>query len=280
LIGKHKNLEKKYACATNVSSCVGPLEKENANLKTQLEVLTNKHVKMQIDHKVLKCSHDNLQDAHVMLQVSHEVVVTLVKHIEPSTQKCTCSLNFINFVCANVCCSQSQQSSVEQINVDSCDNLIAEENDLLKLEVKIFELEMVKLQEKALGQPTQDNCDHVVKKLESGATVTRLSSQQKYKFPHHKRQEKVKKDLKHIKCFKCFDMSHYAFMCSTQVESKIRLSKRQRRQQRTNTCFECKKEGHRILTCLNYQAESHCSGITGQTGMKKRSDQSISGLAP
>jgi hypothetical protein len=34
LIGKHKNLEKKYACATNISSCVDSLEKENANLKT------------------------------------------------------------------------------------------------------------------------------------------------------------------------------------------------------------------------------------------------------
>jgi hypothetical protein len=47
LIGKHENLEKKYACATIVSSCVDPLEKENANLKTQLEVLTSKYVKLQ-----------------------------------------------------------------------------------------------------------------------------------------------------------------------------------------------------------------------------------------
>jgi hypothetical protein len=102
----------------------------------QLEVLTSKHVKMQKDYEVLKCSHGNLQDAYVMLQVSHEIVITSVKHFQPPTQKCTCSLNFTNFVCANVCCSQSQQLSVEQINVDSCDDLIAEENDLLKLEVK------------------------------------------------------------------------------------------------------------------------------------------------
>jgi hypothetical protein len=47
LIGKHENLEKKYACVTNVSACVDPVEKENANLKAQLEVLTSKHVKMQ-----------------------------------------------------------------------------------------------------------------------------------------------------------------------------------------------------------------------------------------
>jgi predicted nuclease with TOPRIM domain len=67
LIGKHENLEKKCACATKVSSCVDPLEKENANLKTQLKVLTSKHVKLQKDHEVLKCSHDNLQDEHAML---------------------------------------------------------------------------------------------------------------------------------------------------------------------------------------------------------------------
>jgi hypothetical protein len=90
LIDKYENLEKKYACATNVSSCVDSLEKENANLKTQLEVFTSKHVKLQKDHKMLMCSHDNLQDEHAMLQVSHEVVVTSVRHFQPLTQKCTC----------------------------------------------------------------------------------------------------------------------------------------------------------------------------------------------
>jgi hypothetical protein len=120
---------------------------------------------------------------------------------------------------------------------------------------------MVKLKEKTLGQPTQDNRDHMVNKLELGTTVTRHSSQQKYKSPHHKKQEKVKKDLKHIKCS---DMDHYTFMCSTQVESITRLSKRQKR---TITCFRCKKEGHRILTCPNLKAEPHCSGRIGQAGM-------------
>jgi hypothetical protein len=128
LIGKHENLENEYNCATNVSSCVDPLKKENANLKAQLEVLTSKHVKMQKDYGMLKCSHENLQDTHVMLQVSHEVVVTLVKHFQPHTQECTCSPNFVNPICANACCSQNPQSNVEQINVDSCDDLITEEN--------------------------------------------------------------------------------------------------------------------------------------------------------
>jgi hypothetical protein len=79
---------------------------------------------------------------------------------------------------------------------------------------------MIKLQGKTLGQPTQDNRDHVVNKLESRTTVTRSFSQQKYKSPHHKRQEKVKKDIKHIKCFKCSNLGHYAVMCSVEVESK------------------------------------------------------------
>jgi hypothetical protein len=133
---------------------------------------------------------------------------------------------------------------------------------------------MIKLQGKALGQPTQDNRDRMVSKLESGTTISRSFSQGKYKSPHHKRQEKVK-DLKHIKCFKCSDMGH-SFMCSAQVESKTRLSRRQRRHLRTITCFGCKKEGHKIQACPNSQAEPHCSVKTGQTGIHNRSDRSSS----
>jgi hypothetical protein len=82
---------------------------------------------------------------------------------------------------------------------------------------------MVKLKGKTRRQPTQDNCDHMVNKFESRTTATTPFSQQKYKSSHHKRQEKVNKELKHAKCFKCFNMGHYAFMSSTQVESKTRL---------------------------------------------------------
>jgi hypothetical protein len=226
---------------------------------------------------MLKCSHEDLQDAHVMLQVSHEVVVTSVKYFQPHTQKYTCSPNFVNSICTNACYSQSQQSSVEQINVESCDDLIAEENYLLKLEVQRLESEMVKLKGKTLGQPTQDNRDHMVNKLKLETIITRPFSQQKYKSSHNKKQQKVKKDLKHIKSFKCSDMGHYAFMFSAQVESKKRLL---RRQQRTITCFGCKKEGHRILACPNFNVEQQYTGRTGQTGLCNRSDRSNNGLAP
>jgi hypothetical protein len=245
---------------------------KNVDLKAQLEVLTSKHVKMQKDYEMLKGSHEDLQDAHGMLQVSHEVVVTSVKHFQSYTQKCACPSSFIISICANVCCSQSHQSSFEKIDIDSCDDLIAEENDLFKLQVQRLESEMVKLKGKTLGKPTQDNGDHMVNKLELRTTVTRSSSQQKYKSPHHKKQEKGKKDLKHIKCFKCSDMGHYAFMCFTQVERKTRLSRRQRKQLRTITCFGCKKEGHKIQACPNSQAEPHYSEKTSQTSIHNRSD--------
>jgi hypothetical protein len=116
----------------------------------------------------------------------------------------------------------------------------------------------------------------MVNKLESGTTVSISFSQGKYKSPHHKRQEKVKNDLKHIKCFKCSDMGHYAFMCSAQVESKTRLSRSQRRHLMTITCFGCKKEGHKIQACPNSQSEPHCSGKTSQTDIHNRLDRSIS----
>jgi hypothetical protein len=84
-----------------------------------------------------------------MLQVSHDVVVTSVKYFQPHTQECTCSPNFVNPICPNTCCSQIPQSNIEQINVDSCDDLIAEENDTLKLEVKRLEQKVKMLEKQA-----------------------------------------------------------------------------------------------------------------------------------
>jgi hypothetical protein len=196
LIGKHENLEKEYACATNVSSCVDPLEKENSNVKAQLEVLTSKHVKMQKDYEMLKCSHEDLQDAHVMLQISHEVVVTTIKYFQPHTQECTCSPNFVNPICANAFCSQRPQSNIEQINVDSCDDLIAEENDTLKLEVKRLEQKVKMLEKQGKVRTPQDNHRNMVNKLENDSNFTKRASQQSNKAQPLKRQQKDIEDEK------------------------------------------------------------------------------------
>jgi hypothetical protein len=104
--------------------------------------------------------------------------------------------------------------------------LEAQGNDQLKIEVKRLE---AKLRANVHVQPTLDNHSNMVNKLELGATTTRLASQCEEKPLHHKRQQKARKVLKHIQWLKCSDMGHYAFMCSSQVESKTRHSRRQRK---------------------------------------------------
>jgi hypothetical protein len=153
-------------------------------------------VKIQKDYEMLKCSHGDLQDTHVMLQVSHEVVVTSVKHFQPHTQGCTCSPNFVNHICTNACCTQSPQSNVVQINVDSCDDLIAEENDILKLEVKRLEQKVKVLEKQAKVRSPQDNCRNMMNKLEKGSNFTKRASQQSNKTQPLKRQQKGIEDEK------------------------------------------------------------------------------------
>jgi hypothetical protein len=151
---------------------------------------------MQKDYEMLKCSYEDVQDAHVMLQVSHEVVVTSVKDFQPHTQEYTCSPDFVNPICANACCSQSPQSNIEQINVGSCDDLIAEENDTLKLEVKRLEQKVKMLEKQAKVRPPQDNHRNMVNKLEKGSNFTKRASQQSNKAQPLKRQQKGIEDEK------------------------------------------------------------------------------------
>jgi hypothetical protein len=63
------------------------------------------------------------------------------------------------------------------VSVKTCDNLIAQENNHLKREVKKLELEMNKLKKQAKVQPAQDNRSNVVKKLEKGKTAPKITSQ-------------------------------------------------------------------------------------------------------
>jgi hypothetical protein len=58
--------------------------------------------------------------------------------------------------------------------VETCDDLIAQENDHLKREVKKHELEVNKLKKQAKVQPPQDNRSNVVKNLEKGKPHQRL----------------------------------------------------------------------------------------------------------
>src|SRR5436190_8503586 len=113
LVDRYAKASIELTCATNSISCVTQLEKANSGLKAQNEELASKYVALQENHGVLLCSHEKLVDSHAMIEIAHEVVLSMVKSHQPLTHKCTCSQVQIDLSCANPCCSQEKQSSVE-----------------------------------------------------------------------------------------------------------------------------------------------------------------------
>jgi len=93
----------------------------------------------------------------------------------------------------------------EDVFVESCDDLIAKENDDLKQEVEKLMKDLARLKGKSIEsnvQPSQDNREDIVKKLEKGCTVTCSKCHQKghksNKCPQQKKKlsdEKNKKKL-------------------------------------------------------------------------------------
>jgi hypothetical protein len=63
------------------------------------------------------------------------------------------------------------------VSVETYNDIIAQENDHLKREVKKLELEVDKLKKQAKLQPPQDNRSNVVKKLKKGKTASKIASQ-------------------------------------------------------------------------------------------------------
>jgi hypothetical protein len=67
---------------------------------------------------------------------------------------------------------QAKPSSDEHVLVETYDSFIASKNDELKRENKMVKIELGRFKGKCHAQPSQDNCDHMVKKLENESTVT------------------------------------------------------------------------------------------------------------
>ena len=74
----------------------------------------------------------------------------------------------------------------EDVFVESCDDLIAKKNDKLKQKVERLMKNLYRLKGKGIEsnvQPSQDNREDIVKKLEKGSTVTALSAIKKVTSP-------------------------------------------------------------------------------------------------
>ena len=149
MIQRYNELSNDYANATNSITSVASLEKENEMLKAQVEKLTSEHVALQGTHLELEKSYEMLVDSHVSLQVTHEAVITSVTHHQPHTHTCTCSQVQISLSYDKPCCSQATNSCVEHVAADTCENLINQEDDNSKKEVKELKSKPTKLKSKA-----------------------------------------------------------------------------------------------------------------------------------
>jgi hypothetical protein len=136
----------------------------------EFKKVISKHMKLQKRHGDLLYSHKELIDSYALLESAHEVMVTKVKDSQSHT--CTCAPPSIDLSCANSCCSQVKPSCDEHVLVETYDSFIASENDELRRENEMLKMELSRLKGKGLVQPSQDNHNRMVKKLEKGSTIT------------------------------------------------------------------------------------------------------------
>jgi hypothetical protein len=147
-------------------------------------------------------SHGKIIDSYALLEGTHEVMVTTIKFSQPHT--CTCAPHFIDLSCAYSSCSQEKPSCDEHVLVETCDSLIASENDELKRENGMLKMELSRLKGKGHVQPSQDNRDHMVKKLEKRSTITCVKLYQINLKTSYQNGDKTKiKKKARIKCFEC-----------------------------------------------------------------------------
>jgi hypothetical protein len=140
--------------------------------------------------------------------------------------------------------SQASQSSIEHVLVESCDDLIDEENDKLKQEVEKLQKDLYVLKEKSKVQPSQDNCESMVKKLEKGSTATSSTPEQHTMSHKNKIQEKSK--IGQIK-------SQYR---PIKHKTQELLSKKPRSSNKWRVCYKCREKGHFAISFPNATTSS------------------------
>jgi hypothetical protein len=111
----------------------------------------------------------------------------------------------------------------------------AKENNELKEENERLKRSLTQLKGKCHAQPSQDNRDNIVKKVEKGTTVACTKPLQKNTKLSKKGMSKVQGDKinAHTIC------SNNVPMCFNKVRSKRRYMR----------CYGCKEKGHEIGSC-------------------------------
>jgi hypothetical protein len=87
--------------------------------------------------------------------------------------------------------SNNYEASTSQVSVETCDEKVAQENNQLKLEVKMLEKMVSELVKQVKVRPSQDNRRNMVNKLEKGSNFTKQAFQQSRKAQPLKKQQKI-----------------------------------------------------------------------------------------
>jgi hypothetical protein len=116
-------------------------------------------------------------------------------------------------------------------------------------------------------QQSQDNHDHMVKKLEKGSTVTCAKLPQIKLKTSYQKVDKTKINKKaHVKCFECSTLGHFSSECPNKKSDQAKPSRRQRSLSQIR-CFGCKEKGHNIADCPNEEASKQvCQNRTIRFG--------------
>jgi hypothetical protein len=106
-------------------------------------------------------------------------------------------------------------------------------------------------------QSSQDNHDHMVKKLEKVSTMTcaKLSQINLKTFYQKVDKTKIKKKT-HVKCFECSTLGHFSSKCPNKKNVQAKLSRRQRSLSQRR-CFACKEKNHNIADCPKEEVSKH-----------------------
>jgi hypothetical protein len=107
-----------------------------------------------------------------------------------------------------------------------------------------------------IAQPSQDNRDDMVKKLEAGTTEVKLKEQNKKintstkSLNHASIQGNIRSNdqvtlhtKKNKKCSECFEEGHLIWSCPYIKENGLVINKEDRK------CFRCSEKGHMVKSC-------------------------------
>jgi hypothetical protein len=120
---------------------------------------------LSTEHKKLKLKIESINETNDSLEMKKSISCVIpISKVNVSTS----CIDLIDESCSSPCNEKYCENVVEE----SCDDLIAKENDELKQEVERLMKDLARLKGKSIVQPSQDNRKDMVKKLEKRSIVT------------------------------------------------------------------------------------------------------------